>query len=38
MTKQEYLAMSLPYELHGITQKRVALINGIEYEQELPII
>ena len=38
MTKQEFLAMSLPYELHGITANRVALINGVEYEMELPII
>lgn len=38
MTKQEFLAMSLPYELHGITANRVALINGVEYEKELPII
>lgn len=30
--------MSLPYELHGITANRVALINGVEYEKELPII
>lgn len=38
MTKQEFLAMSLPYELHGITANRIALINGVEYEKELPII
>lgn len=38
MTKQEFLAMSLLYELHGITANRVALINGVEYEKELPII
>ena len=37
MTKQEFLAISLPYELHGIIRNRVALINGIEYEKELPI-
>ena len=37
MTKQEFLAFSLPYELHGIILNRVALINGIEYEKELPI-
>ena len=38
MTKQEFLAFSLPYELHGITANHVALINGVEYEKELPII
>ena len=37
MTKQEFLAMSLPYELHGITANRVVLINGIEYEKEFPV-
>lgn len=38
MNIQEFLAMSLPFELHGITANRLALINGIEYEKELPIV
>ena len=38
MTKQEFLAMSLPYDLVGITQNRLVKINGINYENQLPII
>ena len=38
MTKQEFLAMSLPTGLIGITQNRIVIINGINYEKQLPVI